>query len=68
MRGRLQLVAARSSALDELFEAYDVASVALERFQKEKNCPQVLEYEVVCTDIENELIEHLLNVRFDVPL
>ena len=35
LRGRLQILAARSRQFDDLFEAYEEASHALERFQRE---------------------------------
>jgi len=70
VRGRLQLFSNRSSALSDLFEAYEDASVALERFQKDqhrRDSRLIQEYETVCTEIETEVIRLLLEGRKDVP-
>lgn len=61
------MVAAKSPALDDLLEAYDEASVALERFQRERNVSQIAEYENICSGVESDVIEHLLSGRFDGP-
>ncbi|WP_349962395.1 hypothetical protein [Rhizobium sp. ZPR3] len=67
MRGRLQILAARSRQFDDLFEAYEEASHALERFQREgKGSRLVEEYEVVCRDIEADVIQHILQAGPDV--
>lgn len=66
IRGRLQIAAARSARLDDLFEAYEVAAVALERFQRAHDCPKVLEYESVCHEIEADVIQYLLQSQSDV--
>lgn len=63
LRGRLQILAVRSRRLDDLFEAYEEASLALERFQKDgggSGGPLVEEYEAVCRDIEADVIQFIL--------
>ncbi|MDK4717272.1 hypothetical protein [Rhizobium sp. CNPSo 4039] len=67
LRGRLQILAARSRQFDDLFEAYEEASHALERFQREgKGNRLVEEYEAVCRDIEADIIQHILQSGSDV--
>ncbi|MDL2409409.1 hypothetical protein PY650_28015 [Rhizobium calliandrae] len=61
MRGRLQILGAKSSALQDLFEAYEDASVTLERLLREPDgaAPQMIrEYETICSEVENEVIEY----------
>ncbi|MDK4700899.1 MULTISPECIES: hypothetical protein [unclassified Rhizobium] len=66
LRGRLQILAAQSRRLDDLFEAYEEASLALERFQREgKGNRLVVEYEAVCRDIEADIIQHILQSGSD---
>ncbi|MDM9623017.1 hypothetical protein A6U87_07370 [Rhizobium sp. AC44/96] len=63
IRGRLQIIAARSSHLNELFEAYEEANVALGRFQKERDresCPLIEEYEALCAEIESDVLRLVL--------
>lgn len=67
MRGQLQIVAAKSPALDDLFEAYDEALTALERFQRDGNVTRIAEYESICSGIENDVIQNLLSERFTGP-
>ena len=47
-----------SPLLGELFEAYDEACTALERF-RQSNDPLVQEYEAVCAELEAEIILEL---------
>lgn len=64
IRGRLQIIAARSSHLNELFEAYEEANVALARFQRERDredCPLIEEYEALCAEIENDVLRFVLD-------
>lgn len=51
-----------SEALGEIFEAYDLATNALERFQKQHPGQQTLinEYEQICREIEQEVVGLLL--------
>jgi hypothetical protein len=67
LRGQLQIIAAKSPALDDLFEAYDDASIALERFQRDQNARWILEYEIISSEIETDVIQTLLRERFDGP-
>lgn len=67
LRGKLQIVAAKSAELDDLFEAYDDASIALERFQRDQNVTRMAEYESICSGIENDVIQNLLSARFNDP-
>jgi hypothetical protein len=70
MRGRLQILGAKSSALQDLFEAYEDASMTLERLLKEAGedaRPMIREYETICSEVENDVIEYCLGHSPDVP-
>ncbi|TXI11962.1 MAG: hypothetical protein E6Q76_01750 [Rhizobium sp.] len=68
VRGKLQILAARSGQLDDLFEAYEEASHALERFRREDRGSRLVEeYETVCRDIEADIIQHILQSGSGVP-
>jgi hypothetical protein len=70
IRGRLQLLAAKASSLDDLFEAYEEASAALERMSRSRDrqdCPLIEEYENVCAEIETDVIDHVLRHSPSVP-
>ncbi|OOO15806.1 hypothetical protein BTE56_22730 [Agrobacterium pusense] len=58
LRGQLQIIAAQTTDLNELFEAYEMAASALERFRKEEDRARVREYETVCSAIEEDIIQH----------
>lgn len=58
LRGQLQIIAAQTTDLNELFEAYEMAASALERFRKEEDRTRVREYETVCSAIEEDIIQH----------
>lgn len=58
LRGQLQIIAAQTTDLNELFEAYGMAASALERFRKEEDRTRVREYETVCSAIEEDIIQH----------
>ncbi|MBY5527139.1 hypothetical protein ACU8V1_29850 (plasmid) [Rhizobium leguminosarum] len=47
-----------SETLDEIFEAYDLAADALDRFRRQSPREEVLikEYEQLCREIEQEVI------------
>lgn len=63
LRGKLQLLAARSVPVGNLLEAYEDASVALHQLRAApggKNCPVVKEYEAICSEIEAEIIGYCL--------
>ncbi|CDI12389.1 hypothetical protein ACA106_07095 [Agrobacterium pusense] len=58
LRGQLQIIAAQTTDLNELFEAYEMAASALERFRKEEDRTRVREYETVCSAIEEDIVQH----------
>ncbi|HTO29787.1 MAG TPA: hypothetical protein VL202_01200 [Pararhizobium sp.] len=61
LRGKLQALATKSVPVTGLFEAYEDASVALQRLRAapgEDNCSVVREYEMICSEIETEIIEY----------
>ncbi|MDR7147956.1 hypothetical protein [Rhizobium sp. BE258] len=63
MRGRLQILAATSPSITDLFEAYEEASLTLERMSKDRprsQCPLREEYETVCAEIESDVIHYVL--------
>jgi hypothetical protein len=64
LRGRLQIVAAHSSSLAGLLEAYHDASVMLERLSKDgpRSDPAlVIEYQSICSEIEADIIQYCLD-------
>lgn len=67
IRGRLQMLAARSRRLDDLFEAYEEASRTLERLRKESNLALANEYDTVCSDIEADVIRYVLQGSAGAP-
>ncbi|WP_049733534.1 hypothetical protein [Rhizobium ecuadorense] len=70
MRGRLQLLAAKSSSLNDLFEAYDEAIATVERMSRDRSgeqCPLLEEYETVCAEIESDVIHYVLKHPLNVP-
>lgn len=63
LRGQLQTLVVDSEPLGNLCEAYEDASVALERLRNvpgDANGPMVKEYEVVCLEIESDVIRYCL--------
>ncbi|MGQ3212599.1 MAG: hypothetical protein ACT6U0_12360 [Shinella sp.] len=70
LRGRLQILAARRDSIINLFEAYEDASVTLQRLRTapgEQDHLLALEYETICSEIETEVIEYCLKHRPTVP-
>ena len=70
IRGRLQILAAKCSSLNDLCEAYEEASLTLERMVRDRareDCPLVEEYETVCAEIESDVIHYVLQHRLSVP-
>jgi hypothetical protein len=64
MRGRLQIVAASSRSLADIFEAYEEASEMLERLRQQGNKADsalLAEYENVCSEIESDVIRYCLD-------
>ncbi|NTI32855.1 hypothetical protein [Rhizobium rhizogenes] len=69
VRGRLQILAGRSEALDSLCEAYEDASSTLERVLREPGddkCPLVEEYRTICSEIETDVVAYCLKHRSNV--
>lgn len=70
LRGRLQLLAAKTEALDSLCEAYEDASTMLEKLRNapgEPDLPMIREYESLCSDIEADVIQYCLEHHSGVP-
>jgi len=70
VRGQLQVLVPRTDSLGDLCEAYEDASVTLERLRSmpgEENCPRIREYETICAEIESEVIQYCLEHRSGVP-
>ena len=70
LRGTLQLVAESADPLEGLCEAYEDASVTLDRLLREPgdaNCPMVKEYQTICNEIESEVIQYCLHHGSAVP-
>ncbi len=64
IRARLQVIAAGSTHLNELFEAYEEANIALERFQRtgdRASCPLIEEYEALCAEIETDVLRFVID-------
>ena len=60
VRGQLQMLVARQPSLTDLCEAYEDACVTLHKLRShpgEARWPMVLEYETICSEIEDEIIE-----------
>lgn len=63
LRGRLQILAASSSVLEDLCEAYEVASSAYEALSKRNaagDAARAEEYKSLCLDIEGDVIHLVL--------
>lgn len=70
LRGRLQILVVGSESLGNLCEAYEDASVTLERLrnaQGDINEAMVKEYEIVCQEIESDVIGYCLRRGSSVP-
>jgi hypothetical protein len=63
LRAGLQDAASQSRALDELFEAYEIAAVALETFRRGGDRVRTGEYEGLCTGIEDDVTQHILRTN-----
>jgi hypothetical protein len=61
LRAGLQAAASRSSDLHELFEAYEIAAVALETFRRASDHMRTSEYEGLCSGIEDDVTHHILS-------
>lgn len=63
MRGRLQILAATSTPLDGMLEAYEEASTTLERMTQEREAERdalIDEYQTVCSEIETDVVRYVL--------
>ncbi|MBD9448244.1 MULTISPECIES: hypothetical protein [unclassified Rhizobium] len=61
VRGRLQLIGEKSESLGSLCEAYEDASSTLDRLRSsagDMNHAMVHEYEMVCAEIEADVIKY----------
>ncbi|MGK6315769.1 hypothetical protein [Neorhizobium sp. DT-125] len=70
VRGRLQILAARSSSLAELCEAYEEACAMLDKLeadQSNSDTALIGEYRTICIDIEADVIQYCLDHRHHVP-
>lgn len=70
MRGRLQILAAQSLVLNELCEAYEDASLALERLSIQRDlasAERLTEYRTLCTDIETDVVHLVLQQSRNEP-
>ncbi len=63
LRAGLQAAALRSRDLDELFEAYEIAAVALETFRRSGDLARISEYEGLCSGIEEDVTQHILRTN-----
>lgn len=63
LRTSLQAAASRSSELYELFEAYEIAAVALETFRRSGDQVRTSEYEGLCSGIEDDVTQHILRTN-----
>lgn len=63
VRGRLQMIDGKSESLGSLCEAYEDASSTLDRLRSvvgDANRTMVHEYEIVCAEIEADVIKYCL--------
>ena len=65
MRGQLQVLSARNNTLLSLCDAFDEASSTLERLRRNgsKDLKLIAEYEILCSDIEGEVIDICIATR-----
>ncbi|SFB32613.1 hypothetical protein SAMN03159496_02950 [Rhizobium sp. NFR07] len=70
MRGRLQILAQKSTVLTDLCEAYEEASMAAERMSREiphANPSRLAEYQSICSEIETDVVHLVLQKSRNVP-
>jgi hypothetical protein len=69
LRGQLQMLSARSSTLVSLCDAFDEASSTLDRLRRNGSTDDklLLEYESLCSEIENEVIDICIVARTQKP-
>ncbi|MCW1751151.1 hypothetical protein [Rhizobium acaciae] len=71
IRKRLQHIAAQSTHLNGMFEAYEEAYVALQEFQRDRDrtdCPLIAEYEALCSEIESDVLSIVLDDKIPPPM
>lgn len=59
VRGRLQILMAHDGSVEALCEAYEEACTALERFRG-SDLEMADEYELICAEIESDIIQSCL--------
>ncbi len=70
VRGRLHTMTGKSESLGSLCEAYEDASATLDRLRSDvgdANRAMIHEYEIVCAEIEADVIKYCLERGGDVP-
>jgi hypothetical protein len=69
MRGQLQMLSTRNSTLVSLCDAFDEASSTLDRLRRNGSSDDrlLVEYETLCSDIENEVIDICIAARSKIP-
>ncbi|WP_370637067.1 hypothetical protein [Phyllobacterium chamaecytisi] len=69
MRGQLQMLSTRNSTLVSLCDAFDEASSTLDRLRRNGSSDDrlLVEYETLCSDIENEVIDICIAARSKKP-
>ena len=70
LRGQLQLLNRKTATLSSLCEAYEDASVTLQRLRAnpgDAGSAMRDEYETICTEIETEVISYCIAHRTNVP-
>jgi hypothetical protein len=69
MRGQLQMLSARNSALMGLCDAFDEASSTLDRLRRNgsNDLKLLAEYDMLCADIESEVIDICISMRGKAP-
>ncbi|CAN7635078.1 hypothetical protein LJR231_004855 [Phyllobacterium sp. LjRoot231] len=69
MRGQLQMLSTRNSTLVSLCDAFDEASSTLDRLRRNGSTDDklLIEYETLCSDIENEVIDICIAARNKMP-
>lgn len=70
MRGRLQILSAKSTVLNELCEAYEEARATADRMSQERTeagASRIAEYETICAEIESDVIHLVLQQSSNVP-
>lgn len=69
MRGRLQIMAVKSTILKDLCEAYEEACMAVEQLSKQNlntGAHRIREYQNLCSEIETDVVHLVLQQSKDV--